>query len=110
MREPDTWDSNKRRWPTVGYWLALLGTAQRIRLYEKPGAEYNLYNLEQYVYRQAGNAISALLEIQGEEAFKKNLKKRGTYQNPKYTALVEQYSVIQKEAAAARMRDAAAEG
>ena len=89
--------------------MALLGTARRIRLYEKPGAEYNLYNLEQYVYRQAGNAISALLEIQGEEVFKKNLKKRGTYQNPKYTALVEQYSVIQKEAAAARMRDAAAE-
>ena len=71
--------------------MNLLGAARRIRLYEKPGAEYNLSDLEHYVYRQAGNAIAALLEIQGEDVFKRNLQKRATYQNPKYKALVEQY-------------------
>lgn len=100
--DPDD-DLNRWRWPMKGYWLELLGTAARIRLYQKPGTEYNLYNLEQYVYRQAGNAISALLEIQGEELFKKKLQERGTYVNPKYRALVDQYRVIQKEEAASPM-------
>ena len=43
------------------------------------------------MYQQAGNAISALLEIVGEERFKKELQRRGTQQNPKYKALIDQY-------------------
>ena len=50
VQEPDGLDSNRRRWPTADYWLNLLGAARRIRLYEKPGAEYNLSDLEHYVY------------------------------------------------------------
>ena len=60
-------------------------------MYQKPGVEYNMINLENFVYQQAGNAISALLEIVGEERFKKELQRRGTQQNPKYKALIEQY-------------------
>lgn len=87
----------------MDYWAVLLGSARRIQLYEKPGTDYNLYNLEEYVYRQAGNAISALLEIQGEELFEKKLQQRATHANPKYRALVDQYRVIQKDDAAPPM-------
>lgn len=98
------WDSNKRRWPVADYWAVLLGSARRIQLYEKPGTDYNLYNLEEYVFRQAGNAISTWLEIhQDDELFKKKLQQRATHVNPKYRALVDQYRVIQKEEAASPM-------
>lgn len=96
--DDDGSDSNRWRYPMKDYWYRLLGTAAKIRLYEKPGTDYNLSSLEKYVYRQAGNAISALIEIYGEDLFKKNLQKRGTMPNPKYKALIDQYRVSQKDA------------
>lgn len=94
--DPDGADSNKWRWPMRDYWEQLLAGAARIQLYEKPGAEYNMNNLENFVYRQAGNAISALLEISGQDEFFDRLKKRGTVQNPKYKALMNQYCNSEK--------------
>lgn len=95
VEDPGT-DSNTRRWPMTMYWSNLIGAVQRISIYEKPGVDYNLGNLESFVFKQAGNAISALLEIQGEEEFKKRLNQRGTHQNPKYKALIEQYGKREK--------------
>lgn len=95
--DEDLFDSNKWRWPVKRYWLDLLGAVEPIRLYQKPGAEYNLSDLEHFVYRQAGNAISALLEIQGEQVFRENLRKRGTGMNLKYKALIDQYGRAGRE-------------
>lgn len=102
----DEFDSNKWRWPMKGYWAELLAGAARIQLYQKPGTEYNMMNLENFVFRQAGNAISAYLQIAGEEQFKERLKERGTIQNPKYTKLIEQ-NVSHKKKAAAQIGTAA---
>lgn len=88
---PDVSDSNRWRWPMKCYWSRLLAGAARIKLYEKPGTDYNLCNLEEFVYRQAGNAVSALLQIVGDDEFKARLKERGTVQNPKYKALIDEY-------------------
>lgn len=90
---PDTEDVNKWRWPLTDYWANLLNGAARISIYEKPGMEYNLARCENYVYNQAGNAIDALIDIYGIEAFYKNLKKRHTGKNPKYDFLRDQYKV-----------------
>ena len=90
-------DSNKRRWPTTAYWDRLLDGAAPIRLYEKPGAEYNLMNLEDYVYKQAGGAVATLLQIVGDEKFRKGLQQRGTQLNPKYKVLLDQYGRNQDE-------------
>ena len=84
-------DSNKWRWPMKEYWSDLLGAAERIRLYVKPGAEYNMENLENYVYHQAGNAVAAMIEIVGEDEFRKQLRQRGTASNPKYKRLISEY-------------------
>ena len=89
--DDDGLDSNRWRAPMKDYWFNLIAGASRIRLYEKPGTEYNIFNLESFVYRQAGNAISALLQIVGEEEFYRRLKERGTVQNPKYNALIAQH-------------------
>lgn len=96
----DGYDGNRWRWPMKEYWVKLLAGAARIRLYQKPGTDYNIMNLENFVYKQAGNAITTLLEIAGEEEFKKRLRQRGTVQNPKYKALLNDYVSQKKKAAA----------
>lgn len=88
--QPDDTDSNKWRWPEKEYWSRFLGDAEKISIYEKPGTEYNLSNLENYVIKQAGNAIDAFIDILGEDEFRNQLKKRGTAPNPKYEHLKKQ--------------------
>lgn len=84
-------DSNKWRWPMKLYWERFLGGAAAIRLYVKPGVEYNLHNLEQFVYQQAGGAVATLMEIVGEDEFRRGIQQRGTQLNPKYRALLDEY-------------------
>ena len=89
--EDEGTDSNKWRWPMKSYWARLLEGVAPIQLYEKPGAEYNLSNLEAYVYQQAGGAVATLLQIVGDEQFRKGLQTRGTALNPKYRALLDDF-------------------
>lgn len=91
--DEDELDSNKWRWSLKSYWADLVGTASRISLYVKPGTEYNIDHIENYVFRQAGNAIDTYIQIKGEDAFLDKLKKRGTHPNPKYEALKAQYGL-----------------
>ena len=88
---PDEIDSNKSRWAMADYWADLLCGAQKIKLYKKPGIEYNIDRCEHYVYQQSGNAVDALIQIYGSEVFLQKLKQRGTMPNPKYDHLVELY-------------------
>jgi len=80
-------DSNRWRWPMADYWARFIGAAERVRLFQRPGTEYNLHDLENFVFKQAGNAISTYIDIKGEDAFMDALKKRGTHKNPKYEQL-----------------------
>ena len=89
--DPDPFDSNNRRWQTKGYWEDLIEQVGRIMLYVKPGLEYNIMQLDHFVFDQAGNAIAAALEIHGAAKFFDRLKSRGTVDNPKYRKLVDEY-------------------
>lgn len=89
--EPNELDNNRWRWELLDYWALLIGSAERINLYEKPGAEYNIEQLENFVVRQAGNAIDTYMQIRGMEGFMESIKERGTMRNPKYTQLLEKY-------------------
>jgi len=89
--EPGGFDTNRWRWPMKPYWSKLLDGASRIRLYEKPGADYNMINLENFVFQQAGGAIYTYLECHGVEKFLEGLRHRGTQLNPKYKSLLAQY-------------------
>lgn len=84
-------DSNMRRWPMKKYWSDLLDGAAQIRLYKKPGTEYNMINLENFVIGQAGNAAAAYIEILGQEAYMEALRKRGQQMPMKYRQLIDQY-------------------
>lgn len=82
-------DSNKWRWPLKDYWAALMGSAVAISIYQKPGAEYNIANLDRFVFNQAGNAVDCAIQIYGVEKFLDLLKKRESLPNPKYARLLE---------------------
>lgn len=89
--EPSGFDTNRWRWPMKKYWADLLDGASRIRLYEKPGSDYNMINLENFVFKQAGNAIYTYLETHTMEQFLEGLRGRGTQLSPKYKSLLAQY-------------------
>lgn len=89
--EPDGYDSNRRRWPTKSYWQKLLDGVAPIQLYEKPGTDYNMMNLENFVFKQAGGAIITYLETHTTAQFLEALQHRGIALNPKYKALIDRY-------------------
>lgn len=94
---PDENDSNKRRWATAPYWQAFIDSVARISIYEKPGSEYNELNLENFVFKQAGNSIYTYIECFGEDEFFNQLKKRGTNLNPKQQMLLNKYKEVKNE-------------
>lgn len=56
-------DSNKSRWPIAVYWLDLLTSMEKIKLWISPGEEYNFRNTEHWLMKQYGQAIVVLDEI-----------------------------------------------
>lgn len=89
--DPDDLDSNRWRWPMKQYWADLIEGIERIRLYTAPGIEYNLMNLDRFVFDQAGNAITTALQIHGSTEFFDRLRSRTVAGNPKYEKLLKEY-------------------
>lgn len=89
--EPNGFDTNRWRWPMKDYWARLLDGAAPIRLYEKPGADYNMLNLENFIFVQAGGSIYTYLECYGTERFLEELHSRRKPLNPKHVRLLAQY-------------------
>ena len=87
--DPGT-DSNRWRWPMKSYWEDLIDQAGRITLFVKPGVEYNIRQLDHYVFDQAVNAIGASIDIYGAPFFMEQIQRKRS-ENPKYRKLVEQY-------------------
>lgn len=85
---PNENESNKSRLVTTEYWQKLLDNANKISIYQKPGTDYNIYQCENYVYRQAGNAINALIDTYGISEFVDRLYSRDTKPNKKYNEMV----------------------
>lgn len=88
---PDPDDSNNRRWPMTDYWSELVGQAAAISIFSKPGLEYNINRCADYVFRQAGNAVAALITCYGLDGFADKLRKTPRRPNPKYTQIIEDY-------------------
>lgn len=89
--DPGT-DSNRWRWPMKPYWEDLIEQVGRIRLYTKPGVEYNIGQLDRFVFEQASNAMAAAFQIYGVPFCVQKIQDRKVTENPKYKRLVEQYA------------------
>jgi len=64
---PNKTDTNKRRWSDTTYWQKFIQSAEKIRIYQKPGIEYNEINLETFVLRNSGNSINVFRKIYGDK-------------------------------------------
>jgi len=64
---PNKTDTNKRRWSDTTYWKKFIQSAEKIRIYQKPGIEYNEINLETFVLRNSGNSINVFRKIYGDK-------------------------------------------
>lgn len=73
------------------YWAKLLAGVQPIRLYTQPGLEYNMGNLETFLFDQAGGAATTWIRIYGIEKFQERLKESKPVLNAKYKQLLNQY-------------------
>lgn len=81
-------ETNRSRLKTKPYWKKLLENAEKISIYVKPGMEYNLERLDNFVFNQAGNAIDAAIAIHGVVGFHNMVAGRKTKRNPKYKEVV----------------------
>jgi len=93
IKGPEGGDSNKRRWPTADWWYRFIHISEKISLYQKPGTEYNIDNLERYVVDQAGAAAAAYVKLVGIEKFIcKCFDKLAGTKNPAYSDLIRRYA------------------
>lgn len=91
--EPSGSDSNRNRWPMTDYWKQLLDGVQQIRCWSDPGVDYNMVHLENFVIRQAGNAIDVFLRVNGVWALIDQLKARDVNLSPKYKRILDEYGI-----------------
>lgn len=85
----------KKVWHRYDYWERLVGDVSKLSIYRKVGLSYNLQKCCEYVSRQAGNAVDALLQIYGTNGFLNLIDNRTVKQNPKYRNLVQEVSARQ---------------
>ena len=89
-------DSNKRRWDTSKWFLRFIGDVEKINLFTSCKTDYNLYKCERYVYTQAGNAVSALIQLKGIDTFLEELQASKPETTLKYKELINTYSTFQQ--------------
>lgn len=73
---------HRERWKTAPYWSALVEDVLPISLWCSKDLEYNKARCEDYVYRQAGNSVAALIELEGLSGFEEKLKKNKSKKVP----------------------------
>lgn len=87
-------DTNKSRWPTADYWEKLLEGVCKIRVWSAPGVIYNMSRLENFVLRQAGNAIETYVKVFGWQKLNLRLKERNVELPLKYRKLLQDYGIL----------------
>ncbi|MBQ7783294.1 MAG: replication initiation factor domain-containing protein [Oscillospiraceae bacterium] len=90
---PSTTDSNKRRWQTADWWDKFLQSYDSVSIFSRPGVDYNIMSLNNYVFGQCVGAVKTMIDIIGVGNFFKQLRSSsvGKQLNPKYKDLKNQY-------------------
>lgn len=76
--EPSDSDSNLWRAPMAEYWERFITTLSKARLY-RPGTDYDISNLENYVTKQCSSAICSFIALFGFSEFKSLVEGRSRY-------------------------------
>lgn len=86
-----TTDINKSRWPFADHWYRFLESVEKRSIFIAPGVEYNMMNLQNFVFNQAGNAIRTYIDLMGTEKFMQELQRVKRSGNPRYELLRNKY-------------------
>ena len=81
-------DARKTRCSTSLFWERYLSNAEGIKLYEKPGVDYNLMNLQSYVVDQAGNSIWTLAQVLGWDGLRAKVEEKSKKLNQNHRAII----------------------
>lgn len=92
-----TADSNKSRWPNTDYWNKFIQESEKLSIYEKPGTQYTMDCLYDFVIKQCGNAVDTFIKVSSLEKLIEELQERGTRPNPKYIKLITEHKQLLKE-------------
>ncbi len=84
--------TNKRVLPSAPYWLQFIESYETKSIYCKPGIDYNIMNVHNFVHHQANGAICTLIDVRGVDGFLKDVfeNRVGKRVNPKYTQIKEE--------------------
>ena len=87
-------DSNKWRWDMKSYWAKFLAGVEAIKLFDRPGVDYNVANLERFVINQSGASIRAYVAIFGKEALFDAITRHGCSFNAKQIELIRKWGKL----------------
>lgn len=85
----------KMVWHRFKYWQEFLEDSEKLSLYRKPGKEYNLERMCNFVQNNAGNAIDAAVTILGPARFFELVNSRQIAQTTKYVDLIMQHGTFE---------------
>lgn len=90
--DPSDTDTNKRRWKTSEWWDNFIESYDSVSIFARPGTEYNIFKLENFVFGQCTGAVCTMIDIVGVEEFLKKLQQSKCMHliNPKYKDLKNQ--------------------
>lgn len=79
-------ESNKSRLHTSPEWLRFIESWDTVSIFDKPGVNYNISNLDGYINNQLSGAISTYIDVVGVTSFLSNIREsqKGKKLNPKY--------------------------
>lgn len=93
-------DSNKSRWDLADHWVAFATsvTLESKSLYVKPGVEYNLAKLDNFVENMSGGAVFTYLKCHGINRLVETLYDKFTKAklNPKYKRLLDEEEALKQ--------------
>lgn len=85
-------DSNKSRWNTAPYWKKLLSHCEAVKVFYKPGVEYNYSKYENDLIKRCGSSIKTFYELgHTAEELKQLIELAGVEPNPKQQFLIDNY-------------------
>lgn len=82
---------DQKVWHTFDYWEKMLDSSGALKIYRKPGVDYNFMRMERFLSYNAGNAIDAYVRIKGVGGLLDMVSNRETKQNAKYIDLMNRH-------------------
>lgn len=84
-------DSNKSRLPNSEYWQHIVSHSEKVKVFFKPGVEYNMAKYEDYLFKNCGSAIATYLTLHSAAELAQQISIRNIKPNAKQQFLIDNY-------------------